>query len=176
MRAVTARLFVTAICLSAAGCASADNAIPSAPYFAEVPSVLPVAVATAGGCLVPGRTRLDGGSGFPLVWVNPHPTSVTTLRFPGTQGPCAVVRSDYGLEMAMRLARLADEIKPFPSGTFNCPSDDGQFTSLYFHYRDAAPSEVVEVKQSGCGGVTAPGRSFGISPQLGIAVSALESN
>lgn len=173
MRAVMVLLVLAAGCLSAAGCASAENAIPRTPYFAEVPSPLPVATPRAGGCEVSGTPPLQRGAGASLVAVSPHPLSLTVLQIAGPSGPC-VMQIDVGPTTADRLATLVDEMTPFPPGIFHCPSDSGAFTALYFHYGQASPSELVEVLQSGCGGITAPAHGYGVSPDLGDFLASLE--
>lgn len=42
-----------------------------------------------------------------------------------------------------------NHLRPFPKGTFACPSDDGSRTYAFFHYEDEPPV-VVEVSFTGC--------------------------
>lgn len=121
--------------------------------------VPPSAAVTGVGCTVyepgVGHAPVSG-----LVNVDPDPSSVVAIWSPGgNASPCQNLRTTGGRTGARALAHDVRTAPKFPSGTFNCPSDDGAGVRLYFAF-DGNPDEYVIVSLGGCGGISAPQRGF----------------
>lgn len=169
---------LAAIALGAAGCAASANAFPSSPYLSAVPTVLPVATKTAGTCQTPGGVLPTQEIGNTLVGVAPDPTSVTLVRLPAEFGePCRILKVDYGSSVAKRLAGLVNQTKvPDTGASAGCGGSLGSRIELYFHDGQGSPSQFVEVDESNCPTVLAPGHTVGESSPLVAAVNALTGN
>jgi hypothetical protein len=66
------------------------------------------------------------------------------------------------LSVVRSITEEFDDLRPFPSGTFSCPSDDGSRTYASFHYKDEPPV-VVEASFTGCW-VASNGRADAVVP------------
>lgn len=53
------------------------------------------------------------------------------------------------LSVVRSISAEFNDLRPFPRGTFACPSDDGSRTYAFFHYEDEPPV-VIEVSFTGC--------------------------
>ena len=79
-----------------------------------------------------------------LVTVDTSPIGVTALWLPGLNAQaCEDQLTHYGRRVATALADGIRGSPRFPSGTYNCPADDGSEVILFFHYSDGGVPEVV---------------------------------
>jgi len=99
-----------------------------------------------------------------LVTVDPSPIGVTALGLSGinTQ-PCQDQLTHYGRNIATALAEGVRSSPKFPSGTINCPADNGSEVILFFHYSGGGTPEVVNASLTGCQSIDAPGMSSRMS-------------
>lgn len=77
----------------------------------------------------------------------------------GTIRPCRVTVSTYGSAPAVEIADAISALPATRQGSYSCPSDAGTGLMLLFHYFGTSQVERVDVDFTGCGGVTAPGRT-----------------
>lgn len=101
----------------------------------------------------------------PNGWARAHQTlapagvlEIRLCRYSGLNGhvpPGKLVRSRLITNRVLveKLVIEFDALKPFPSGAFNCPSDDGSLILALLAY-PRRHSVVIEVDQTGCQGVT----------------------
>ncbi|MGI5229486.1 hypothetical protein [Actinoallomurus sp. CA-142502] len=133
-----------------------------APVRGTPPSAAPSASARASGtghvCVGSHGSRRVPSHG--LVSVGSRPTGVVAVWFPGmNQRPCRAALTRGNAVLARRLAKDIRAAPKWPSGTFNCPSDDGAGARLYFQRSGSTLADLADVQLSGCKGVDAPGRS-----------------
>lgn len=93
------------------------------------------------------------------VTVDLYAGSVTAVWLPGLTGRCAPDVTHGGRSTASALASDIRAAPPPPSGVFHCPADTRHGVSLYFSYGRGHADERVDVDLTGCGTLTAPGRS-----------------
>lgn len=167
--ATVAALLTLIVTVVATGCTASENAYPASPYRTKpvsfVPSPGPLQISATGDiCEVALRDRADATA---LVHVDEDPESVVVVRFAPTESArCDVVFQRFGADRARQLAMLVDHVRPFPSGTFNCPSGSRRAVNLYFTYPREVEAEFVHVQYVGCTVVTAPGHVAGVDPSL----------
>ncbi|WP_329259970.1 hypothetical protein OG417_23565 [Actinoallomurus sp. NBC_01490] len=151
--AVASAMGVTACSPSGAG---GEPVRATPPSVAPSPSVRTVAPGHA--CLI--RHGTEGGRDHGLVSVGSHPSGVVAVWFPGmNQRPCRAALTRGNAEVARRLAKDIRAAPKWPSGAFNCPSDDRRGARLYFQRSGSALADLVDLRLSGCRGIDAPGRS-----------------
>jgi hypothetical protein len=147
------------IALTATGC-SLVGAAGGGPVHAIPPSVAPSAVRRTGNgspCIV--RRASSDVRPRGLVGVDPHPAGVIAVWLPGmNEHPCRAALTRGNSELARRLAKDIAKAPKWPSGAYNCPSDDGTRAELYFQQPEHAEAELVDVDLAGCKGLDAPGR------------------
>ncbi|MDN3355805.1 hypothetical protein [Actinomadura sp. DC4] len=120
------------------------------------PSATVQSPAEGGRVCVTGRTSSEGKS-HGLVTVGGHPTAVVAVWLPSLeQSPCRTALTRGDASTARRLAKDVRKAPKPPSGTFNCPNDNGRGARLYFAHDGTA--DLVELRLAGCRGVSAPGR------------------
>jgi hypothetical protein len=137
----------------------------SEPAFAKVPTGLTTKVIVAGGQKICDSSNPDDiqerrGNWWAhgLVTVDSAPIGVTTLWLPGLNAqPCEDQLTHAGTDVATALADDIRSSPKFPSGTSNCPADDGSQVILFFDYSGGGPSEVVNASLSGCAAIEVPG-------------------
>ena len=121
------------------------------PLFVDAP------VGAPRNCALPATEATVRGS----VWVDADPAGVVLVWYPGMNAkPCHSELDDRSDDSALA-RRLADDIRSAPSGpsgTYNCPNDDGGGVTLYFRYPAHTRAETVDVMLGGCGGIVARGR------------------
>jgi hypothetical protein len=83
-------------------------------------------------------------------------TSVLVQQYGGfnDQPPLGLIAS-VQISDSSEISRLTNELNalpPFPSGTMNCPMDDGSYFAIAFSYGDGT-SVKVKVEARGCQGV-----------------------
>ena len=112
--------------------------------------------------------------GHGLVTARADPRAVAAVWLPGlNRENCMAETTQRGATVAVWLAADSRRASAFPSGTFNCPNDDGSAVELLFSYH-RAPAEQVLVGLSGCSRITAPHRAArGLTPQLRRDLSGL---
>ncbi len=140
-----------------AGPASGDP-----PVLAITPRVPPATMLNAGGvCVVGGRPSPSAPSSVGAVTVSSSPEAVTAVWLPGLNArPCVAEITRGGTMIARALARGVDTAPKVPSGgVYHCPNDDLTEVDLYFSVVAGGSSELVVVDPSGCGFLSAPGRS-----------------
>jgi hypothetical protein len=103
---------------------------------------------------------LGASGGEVRPWLDPHPTGGVALWLPGLNArPCRAVLTALTRSQASAFAVAVDHARPFPSGAWDCAMDDASGVTVFLSYPGRVQAEVVEVALSGCGGLTAPGRS-----------------
>lgn len=127
------------------------------PVDAMVPSAPP---STEGAHACPGRDGLSRVTGFRRPWVDEHPTGAVVLWVPGINAkPCQMFLTRLDSQQAGVLAQAVRTAGAGLHGVVNCPMDDGSSATVYFIYPDRPLAEVVRFELSGCGGLSAPGRT-----------------
>ena len=100
------------------------------------------------------------------------PNAVTVARFGPTAGfpppPPDRVVTETNSSTVSRLVIDASSLPLFPSGTINCPFDDGSYYQVRFSYADG-DSRSLHVERRGCQGV-----GFAERPDYSVAWSATD--
>lgn len=93
-------------------------------------------------------------------WLDTDPSGGEALWLPGMNSKaCRAVLTTLTRQQATAFAAAVDRAKPWPSGTYNCPADDGSSVTVFLSYAGRRGAEVVREALAGCGGISAPGRT-----------------
>lgn len=101
-------------------------------------------------------------AGAPVVTVDPRPTSVTAVWYPGRNAPaqaCVPPVTRAFAELATRIAAHINSAPTYPPGVYHCPADVARGAILYFTYAHQTRLQTVTVALTGCGSFMAPGRT-----------------
>lgn len=152
--AIAAALALTLAC---DGLALADAQSHGSPVTKAAPAAPPNASRSHGVCVV--REAEDGsGSAKGLVWVEPNPTGVVTIWYPGLGShECQARRVVSGKAVADHLAQAIEHAPKVTGREYACPADDGSRVDVYFTYAGSA-DEYVEAGLTGCRWIEAPRR------------------
>lgn len=116
-----------------------------------------VATAEGGRCVLGGIPH--GGGGHGPVRLTTGATGATVIWLPGLNSPCRTATTHLDAAAAVRFVAAVDAARPFPSGPTSCASEDGSNALVYVSHAGTANVQLVIVHLSGCGGLTAPGRT-----------------
>ncbi len=144
-----------------AACADSDSSGSSSPGPSGSPVVaFGSATASMDGTLCTSNPNPEVNlTEHPLAAVSANPSAVTVTWLPGLNATdCATATTQIAAADAVTLARDIMSAPAYPSGTLNCPQDDGAGLELVFHYAGRADEELL-VNLAGCSMLAAPQRS-----------------
>lgn len=162
---------------TAAGIATAAYVHDREPYrnlpvYATAPTSAEAAVVSATNGVCVSSDGLGDLRVSAHLWVDPNPRGGKALWLPGLNArPCRALLVDVSPSQARSFAKAVETSRPFPSGIFNCPADDASGVTVFLSYPDHRQAEVVQVRLTGCGGITAPGRD--VREPGGVGLRAL---
>jgi hypothetical protein len=120
----------------------------------------PVGTPEPGRCALPSEP-FTAKRPTALVTVDPDPSAVTAIWYPGLNTPsadCTASVAQVGTKLARTLAADIRSAQPVKNGRYNCPADLARGVVLYFTYPDRAQAQTVTVSVSGCSWITAHDR------------------
>lgn len=144
----------------------------------RIPTLPPATQRRGGVCLVSGGLAPTWAFRGRPPTVDAAPTGAVVAWLPGLNSArCRAYLTNLAAAPAQRLAHEINAAPRFPSGVFNCPSDDGTAIAAYFRVPGAPPDkgQLVVIGLTGCASISAAHRG---SRQLtsgvltGLAASA----